>query len=191
MRWLTFFGAVFLLIILLPLFLFLTLLLYLYNRQNVFFIQQRTGYQGKTFHIYKFCTMIPQPTNAKELLTDKERVTSLGRFLRKTSLDELPQLFNILRGEMNFIGPRPLLPEYLPLYNDRQHIRHQVKPGITGWAQVNGRNALSWREKLEMDAWYVENRSFKLYCKILWLTLLKVFRKNDGDILIEKFQGNP
>lgn len=124
------------------------------------------------------------------LAPDSQRLTPWGRFLRKTSIDELPQLWHVLRGEMNLVGPRPLLPEYLPLYNEAQRKRHEVKPGITGWAQVRGRNALPWRERLEMDTWYVKNRTWQLDIQILLLTSLKVFYKNDGEVLSEKFQGN-
>lgn len=128
------------------------------------------------------------------LLPDTERLTAIGAFVRKTSLDELPQLINVLKGEMSLVGPRPLLPEYLPLYNNRQSRRHEVKPGITGWAQVNGRNAISWQQKFEYDVWYVENLSFFLDVKILWITVLKVFKSegiNAGQaVTMEKFKGN-
>jgi sugar transferase EpsL len=128
------------------------------------------------------------------LMSDEFRFTGIGRFIRKISLDELPQLWNVLKGDMSLVGPRPLLPEYLPLYNDEQKRRHQVKPGITGWAQVNGRNAISWEEKFKMDVWYVENQSFWLDMKILWLTIRKVLVREginqDGQATMEPFKGS-
>jgi len=156
---------------------------------RIFFLQERIGYQNRPFKIIKFKTMRDLRDTNGELLPDAQRLTRWGNFLRKTSIDELPQIINILKGDMRLVGPRPLLPEYLPLYSKRQLKRHEVKPGITGWAQINGRDALSWQEKFELDIWYVENRSFWLDVKILWLTFLKVFRKNDGDVLPEKFNG--
>lgn len=157
---------------------------------NLFFVQQRIGYKNQPFYIIKFKTMRDLRDVQGNLLPDEQRVTRFGKFLRKTSLDELPQLINILKGEMRLVGPRPLLPEYLPLYTPQQLKRHNVKPGITGWAQINGRNALTWKEKFELDIWYVENRSFWLDLKILWFTFLKIFIKNDGDVPTEKFDGN-
>ena len=157
---------------------------------KIFFVQKRIGYQNKPFYIIKLKTMRELRGKDGDLLPDEKRVTIIGRFLRKTSLDELPQLINVLKGNMRLVGPRPLLPEYLPLYNPQQLKRHNVKPGITGWAQINGRNSLTWQEKFELDIWYVENRSFALDVKILWLTFLKIFKKSDGDILAEKFNGN-
>lgn len=146
------------------------------------FTQPRPGLNGKIFHVYKFRTMTNQRNEDGELLPDVERLTSFGKLLRKLSLDELPQLWNVLKGDMSFVGPRPLLVEYLPLYNERQARRHEVRPGITGWAQVNGRNAISWEQKFEYDVWYVENQSFWLDMKILFLTVkkyssVKVFHK--------------
>lgn len=157
---------------------------------NLFFVQQRIGYKNQPFYIIKFKTMRDLRDVQGNLLPDEQRMTRFGKFLRKTSLDELPQLINILKGEMRLVGPRPLLPEYLPLYTPQQLKRHNVKPGITGWAQINGRNALTWKEKFELDIWYVENRSFWLDLKILWFTFLKIFIKNDGDVPTEKFDGN-
>lgn len=157
---------------------------------NLFFVQQRIGYKNQPFYIIKLKTMRDLKDAQGNLLPDEQRITRFGKFLRKTSLDELPQLINIFKGEMRLVGPRPLLPEYLPLYTPHQLKRHNVKPGITGWAQINGRNALTWKEKFELDIWYVENRSFWLDLKILWLTFLKVFTRNDGDIPAEKFDGN-
>lgn len=156
---------------------------------RIFFVQERIGYKNQPFKIIKFKTMRDLRDENGNLLPDEQRLTRLGNFLRKTSLDELPQIINILKGEMRLVGPRPLLPEYLPLYSKNQLKRHQVKPGITGWAQINGRNLLTWKEKFELDVWYVENRSFWLDIRILWLTFLKIFRKNDGDVLSEKFNG--
>ena len=128
------------------------------------------------------------------LLSDSERLTNFGKWLRSTSLDELPELWNILKGEMSFVGPRPLLVEYLPLYNERQKIRHDVKPGITGWAQVNGRNAISWEQKFEHDIWYAEHQSFLLDMKILWMTMIKLFKRSGissaSSVTMEKFEGN-
>ena len=155
----------------------------------ILFRQQRPGLGGRSFLLYKFRTM-----REGEALPDAERLTPLGAALRRASLDELPQLFNVLRGEMSLVGPRPLLMEYLPLYSARQARRHEVLPGITGWAQVNGRNATSWPERFELDVWYVEHRSFGLDLKILWLTLARVFSGADvsqpGQATMEKFRGN-
>ena len=147
------------------------------NVEGVFFTQSRPGKQNKLFKIIKFKTMTDSRDNLGNLLTDKHRMTKFGKFIRNYSIDELPQIINVLKGDMSLIGPRPLLPKYLPLYDKRQSRRHEVRPGITGWAQVNGRNALSWKEKLELDVWYVENVSFMLDIKILWLTIIKVLKK--------------
>lgn len=141
----------------------------------VLFGQERPGLQGKLFTLYKFRSMRPVRANEDMVGTDAQRLTPLGRFLRKTSLDELPSLYNILRGDLSWVGPRPLLPQYLALYNTRQALRHSVPPGLTGWAQVHGRNALAWPKRLEMDAWYAEHRSLALDCRILWKTLAVVF----------------
>lgn len=186
--------AFFLLLITLPITGIITLLLYFYNHGKPFFFQSRPGLKGKIFRIVKFKTMNDNYDAKGSLLPDTERLTAIGAFVRKTSLDELPQLINVLKGEMSLVGPRPLLPEYLPLYNNRQSRRHEVKPGITGWAQVNGRNAISWQQKFEYDVWYVENLSFFLDVKILWITVLKVFKSegiNAGQaVTMEKFKGN-
>jgi len=160
----------------------------------VFFSQTRPGLHGKPFRMIKFRTM----TNARgpdgELLPDAERLTRLGRFLRSTSLDELPELWNVLRGDMSLVGPRPLLVEYLPLYAPEQARRHEVRPGITGWAQVNGRNALSWEEKFALDVWYVDNQSLWLDLKILWLTVWRVLKRDgisaDGEATMPRFRGS-
>ena len=181
-------------IIFLPIILVVAIAIYIWDGRPVIFTQNRPGYKGKIFKIYKFRTMTNEKDENGKLLPDKKRLKGLGKFIRSTSLDELPQLFNVLKGDMSFVGPRPLLVEYLPLYNDMQKKRHDVKPGITGWAQVNGRNAISWQEKFEHDVWYVEHISFLLDMKILWLTFLKVI-KRDGissntSVTIEKFKGN-
>lgn len=161
----------------------------------VLFRQQRPGLHGKPFYIYKFRTM-SQARDAKgELLPDAQRMTALGSLMRKFSLDELPQLLNVLKGELSLVGPRPLLMEYLPLYNAEQARRHDVRPGITGWAQVNGRNAISWEDKFRYDVWYVDHHSFWLDMKILWLTAMKVVRSEGisqaGNVTMEKFTGQP
>lgn len=160
----------------------------------VLFRQQRPGLNEKIFSVMKFRTMNNARNADGQLLPDSERLTPFGRTLRATSLDELPQLFNVIRGDMSIVGPRPLLPEYLPLYNSRQKIRHQVRPGITGWAQINGRNALSWEDRFEMDAWYVENQSFMLDLKIIAKTFIKVFARSGvnqpGSATMEKFTGS-
>lgn len=160
----------------------------------VLFKQQRPGLNEKLFFVYKFRSMTDERDEAGELLPDDIRLTSFGKVVRNLSLDELPQLWNVLKGDMSFVGPRPLLVEYLPLYNERQARRHEVRPGITGWAQVNGRNAISWEEKFELDVWYVENRSFWLDMKILFMTVAKVFKSEgisqDGQATMRKFEGN-
>ena len=162
----------------------------------VFFRQQRPGFHGKPFDLIKFRTMTDARDSEGNLLSAKERVTPTGRILRQLSLDELPQLFNVIRGDMSLVGPRPLLMEYLPLYSPEQARRHEVKPGITGWAQVNGRNAISWEEKFKLDVWYVDHNSFWLDIKILALTFLKVIRRaqidkpgKDKIVGMERFRG--
>ena len=179
------------LIILSPLFLFLTILLFFTNNGKPFFQQPRPGLNNVIFKVVKFGTMTNQKDLNGELLPDDQRVTLVGKFLRNTSLDEIPQLWNVLIGEMSLIGPRPLLVEYLPLYNLIQSQRHFIKPGITGWAQVNGRNAIEWKKKFEYDVWYVENLSFGLDIKILFLTILKVTsgKRLKENILPQKFTG--
>jgi len=187
-------AALLVLAITLPITLVTTALLYFYNNGKPFFFQLRPGLNGQIFRIVKFKTMNDKRNTAGELLPDNERLTAVGRFVRKTSLDELPQLINVLKGEMSLVGPRPLLVEYLPLYNPSQSRRHNVTPGITGWAQINGRNAISWEEKFEYDVWYVENLSFGLDLKILWMTVLKVLKSEginaDTATTMEKFKGN-
>jgi len=168
--------------------------LYFANNGKPFFFQRRPGKGGKIFSIIKFKTMNDRRGPDGELLPDSERLTSMGKFVRKTSLDEIPQLINVLKGDMSLIGPRPLLEEYLPLYSERQKRRHDVRPGITGWAQVNGRNTVDWPQRFEMDVWYVENVSFLLDLKIVWATVSKVI-KSEGvnsttSATMEKFRGN-
>lgn len=181
-------------VFLLPLFVVVTLLLFLANFGKPFFFQVRPGKDGKLFKVIKFKTMNDKRDTEGNLLPDALRLTPVGRFVRKTSLDEIPQLLNVIKGDMSLVGPRPLLPEYLPLYNEEQRKRHLVKPGITGWAQVNGRNAISWEEKFNLDTWYVENLSFWLDLRILFLTIKKVFVSEgisaSGHATVEKFKGN-
>ncbi|MEK8180250.1 sugar transferase [Flavobacterium buctense] len=167
------------LILLFPLLLLFTVLLFFANAGKPFFFQLRPGKNGKIFKIVKFKTMNDKKDSDGKLLPDAQRLTAVGRFVRKTSIDELPQLINVLKGDMSLIGPRPLLTTYLHLYNDFQNRRHEIKPGITGWAQVNGRNAISWDKKFEYDVWYVDHMSLKVDLKILFNTILKVF-KRDG-----------
>lgn len=187
-------GAAAGLLVLSPIFLLVTLGLSFVNKGTPFFFQMRPGRNGRNFRIVKFKTMNDQTDQAGNLLSDDARLTKLGRLVRKTSLDELPQLINVLKGEMSLIGPRPLLPEYLPLYNEVQRRRHNVTPGITGWAQINGRNAISWRKKFEYDVWYVDNVSFLLDLKILLITLKKVLAQEDvsseSSMTIDRFSGN-
>ncbi len=149
-----------LIIILLPIMIVIMVAVRIKQGFPSIFIQQRSGYQGKPFYIYKFCTMTTERDQKLQLYSDEIRLTSFGKFLRRYSLDEIPQLFNVLKGEMSFVGPRPLLMEYMPLYNEEQLRRFKVRPGITGWAQINGRNAISWEEKFNLDVWYVDNHSF-------------------------------
>ena len=172
---LTFFAFV----LLLPVIVAVTIILFFILGSPVLFCQMRPGLHGKLFMLRKFRTMRTPRTDEDLLTTDAVRLTRLGRFLRSTSLDELPTLWNVLRGDMSLVGPRPLLPEYLPLYTAHQMRRHEVKPGITGWAQVNGRNAISWEEKFELDVWYVDHRSFWLELKILYMTVWQVLARRD------------
>ena len=187
-------AALILLALLLPVWLPLMLLLWIVNGGKPFFFQQRPGLNGKVFVLMKFRTMTDQRDATGKLLPDAQRLSPLGRLVRKSSLDELPQLLNVVKGDMSLIGPRPLLVEYLPLYNDMQRRRHAVRPGITGWAQVNGRNTISWEQRFEYDVWYVENISPTLDLRIVWLTLLKVCRAEGvaqrGHATVEKFTGN-
>ena len=165
------------LLVIFPLLLLITIVLIFAKRGKPFYYQERPGKDARIFRLYKFKTMNDRRDAAGNLLPDAERLTTIGKILRSTSLDELPQLINVLKGDMSLVGPRPLLPQYLPLYNVRQARRHEVRPGITGWAQVNGRNAISWQQKFEYDVYYVDHLSFALDLKILWLTLMKVIRR--------------
>jgi lipopolysaccharide/colanic/teichoic acid biosynthesis glycosyltransferase len=189
-----FIAAIFGLLLLSPLFIFAIVGLFFANHGKPFFFQIRPGKNGRLFKIIKFKTMNDKKDAAGNLLSDEYRLTKIGKFVRKTSLDEIPQLLNVIKGDMSLIGPRPLLPEYLPLYSIKQSRRHEVKPGITGWAQVNGRNAISWEQKFEFDVWYVDNISFLLDLKILLLTIKKVFMReginSQGQITTEAFKGN-
>ncbi len=182
------------LLLLSPVFLLVTLALFMANQGKPFFFQRRPGKNEKIFSIIKFKTMNDRKDTDGNLLSDAERLTPAGAFVRKTSLDEIPQLINVLKGDMALIGPRPLLPEYLDIYSPEQKKRHLVRPGITGWAQVNGRNAISWQRKFELDVWYVEHLSFALDLKILLLTVKKVFKtegiSQDGHATMEIFNGN-
>ena len=177
-----------------PLFLIVFIALLFANKGKVFFLQNRPGKNEEIFKIIKFRTMNNKRDAHGNLLPDEERLTTIGKLVRKTSLDEIPQLINVLLGNMSLIGPRPLLPEYLPLYNDVQKKRHLIKPGITGWAQINGRNAVEWEKKFMFDVWYVENMSFLLDLQIMFLTLKKVLKlegvNREGEATNIAFKGN-
>lgn len=182
------------LLVLSPIFIIVVVGLFLANEGKPFFVQVRPGKNGRLFKIIKFKTMNDKKDNQGNLLSDKERLTKIGKFVRKTSLDEIPQLLNVIKGDMSLIGPRPLLPEYLSLYSKTQNRRHEVKPGITGWAQINGRNAISWEQKFEYDVWYVDNISFMLDLKIIFLTIKKVFISEginaNNSVTTVPFKGN-
>ncbi|EAH9344632.1 undecaprenyl phosphate N,N'-diacetylbacillosamine 1-phosphate transferase [Campylobacter coli] len=184
--------ALFLLVLFSPVILITALLLKI-TQGSVIFTQNRPGLDEKIFKIYKFKTMSDERDEKGELLSDELRLKAFGKIVRSLSLDELLQLFNVLKGDMSFVGPRPLLVEYLPLYNKEQKLRHKVRPGITGWAQVNGRNAISWQKKFELDVYYVKNISFLLDLKIMFLTALKVLKRSgvskEGHVTTEKFNG--
>lgn len=181
------------LVIFMPLILTTALVLFLAQRK-IWFVQERPGKDGMPFKLIKFRTMTEERDSQGNLLPDADRLTRVGKMVRKLSLDELPQLINVVKGEMSFVGPRPWLMEYLPLYNEFQFRRHEVKPGITGWAQVNGRNTVGWNKRFEYDIWYVDNVSFLLDLKILFLTVIKVFRaegiSSRTAVTMEKFKGN-
>ncbi|MBI5887861.1 MAG: sugar transferase [Deltaproteobacteria bacterium] len=181
-------------IVLLPVFSLVALAACLSFGRPVFFLQQRPGYREKSFVLYKLRTLKEEHDSEGAFLPDDKRLTPFGKMLRSLSLDELPQLWNVLKGDISLVGPRPLLMEYLPLYSIDQHRRHDVRPGITGWAQVNGRNALSWEEKFKLDVWYAGNVSFWLDVKILFITVIKVLKRQDismqGRATMEKFKGN-
>ncbi|OHX49902.1 sugar transferase [Cytobacillus pseudoceanisediminis] len=182
------------LIILSPLLLLAALLIRMKLGSPVLFRQMRPGLYGRPFFVYKFRTMTDERGENGNLLPDEERITPLGQMLRKFSIDELPQLFNVVKGDLSLVGPRPLLMEYLELYSPEQERRHEVRPGITGWAQVNGRNTISWEEKFKLDVWYVNHQSFFLDIKIIFLTVYKVFKREgisqQGHVTIEKFSGH-
>ena len=186
--------SIILIIVFSPFYIVVSLLILVKMGRPILFRQQRPGFNENIFGIYKFRTMTNEKDKNGELLADEQRLLGLGKTIRSLSLDELPQIFNVLKGEMSFVGPRPLLIEYLDRYNDTQKRRHDVKPGITGWAQVNGRNAISWEQKFEYDVWYVDNQSFWLDMKILWMTFLKVVKRSnissDSSVTMEKFEGN-
>lgn len=182
-------------IIISPVFLFIWIWLSIANRgASAFFFQDRPGKDEKIFRVIKFKTMNDRKDASGNLLPDAQRLTRVGRFVRSTSLDEIPQLLNVIKGDMSLIGPRPLLVQYLPLYNEEQKRRHEVRPGITGWAQVNGRNAISWQQKFEYDVWYVDHVSLSLDYKILIKTIKKVFKReginSDTNATMEAFEGN-
>ena len=193
-RFFDFLIALILLIIVSPLFLLLIVFLAVANQGKPFFFQRRPGKDEKVFSIVKFKTMNDKKDKSGNLLPDKDRITRVGSFVRKSSLDEIPQLINVLKGEMSLVGPRPLIIEYLPIYNKEQKRRHHVRPGITGWAQVNGRNSITWHQKFKYDVYYVDNLSLALDIKILWLTSKKVFQRQDvnlsEDLTSEYFNGN-
>ncbi|MEW4468812.1 sugar transferase [Parasphingorhabdus sp. JC815] len=192
-RFIDFIVASVTLLILLPVMLFIALLNRIFLGKPVLFIQERPGLDEKPFDLLKFRTMKDAVDTDGRPLADSERLTRYGKFLRATSLDELPGLWNVIKGEMSLVGPRPLLMEYLPLYTKDQARRHNVRPGITGWAQVNGRNAISWEEKFAADIWYVDNQSLMLDFKILFMTIIKVLKKEgisaDGEATMPKFTG--
>lgn len=187
-------AAVIILIVASPVLIVSIVILALSNGGKVWFLQDRPGLNRKIFKIIKFKTMRDEVDPAGNLLPDEKRLTTIGSLIRKTSMDELPQLINVIKGDMSIIGPRPLLVEYLNVYNERQHKRHEVRPGITGWAQVNGRNAISWNQKFEFDVWYVNNISFRVDMKILFLTVIKVLKvegiSSQSSKTMEKFTGD-
>ena len=183
------------LIVLSPVLLVVTVLLAILNKgAGAFFVQERPGRNGKIFKLIKFKTMTDERDAAGNLLPDAERLTKVGKFVRSTSIDELPQLINVLKGDMALIGPRPLLVQYLPLYSPEQRRRHEVRPGITGWAQCHGRNTLSWSEKFKLDVWYVDHLSLKTDLQVIWLTVLSVLKwegiSSDTSVTMEAFNGN-
>lgn len=186
--------AFFILIVFSPVILLTALCILFSMGWPIFFVQKRPGFQGKSFNLIKFRTMAILYDANGQILSDAMRLTNTGKWIRRLSIDELPQMINIIKGDMNFIGPRPLLMEYLPLYSEEQMRRHDVNPGITGWAQVNGRNAISWDEKFILDVWYVDNKSLRLDILIIWLTIKNIVKREGvsqaGHVTAEKFQGN-
>ena len=194
-RFLDFWIALIVLVLILPLLVVVTLWLHVANKgAGAFFLQERPGKDGKVFKIIKYKTMTDERDAEGHLLPDERRLTKVGRFVRSTSIDELPQLLNVLKGDMALIGPRPLLVQYLPLYSKKQARRHEVRPGITGWAQCHGRNAISWTEKFKLDVWYVDHVSLKTDLTVAWLTILKVIRRanisEQGHATMEVFNGH-
>ena len=194
-RWIDFFVVLCALVIICPILFIIILWLHLANKDTgVFFTQERPGRNGKIFKVIKFKTMTDERDSEGNLLPDDGRLTMIGKFIRSTSIDELPQLINVLKGDMALIGPRPLLVQYLPLYSKEQARRHEVRPGITGWAQCHGRNAISWKKKFELDVWYVDHCSFLLDLKIIFLTIKKVLVREgisqEGQATMEPFNGN-
>jgi lipopolysaccharide/colanic/teichoic acid biosynthesis glycosyltransferase len=187
--------AVFLVLILLPISILVVILLLMTGNQKIFFTQDRLGKDGRLIRIIKFKTMNDITDKRGKLMPDKDRLTAVGKFLRRTSLDEIPQLLNVIKGEMSLVGPRPLLTDYLPYYTSHQARRHEVSPGITGWAQINGRNAVTWPERFELDVWYVENVSLCLDIKILLYTILKTFKRegisSPTSATMERFAPEP
>lgn len=193
-RVLDFLASSILVLLLFPFFVILCIILKIANKGDVFFTQERPGKNAQIFKVMKFKTMTDERDSEGELLPDDQRITSIGNFIRSTSLDEIPQLINVLKGDMSFIGPRPLMPKYIPLYNKEQLRRHDLRPGITGWAQVNGRNDISWGKKFEYDVWYVENLNFLFDLKIIFLTFKKVIKREgvskEGCATTEAFNGH-
>ena len=193
-RFVDLFLSLIVLIIFSPAIVVVTIIIWCTSGRPVFFVQQRPGLQGKSFYVIKFKSMNNACDEKGQLLPSRERVTRFGKFIRGTSLDELPQLFNVIKGDMSLVGPRPLRMRYLPLYTPEQMRRHDVKPGITGWAQVNGRTAISWEDTFKLDVWYVDNHSLWLDFKVLWLTILKVLRRqgvnDEGKSLRHAFKGS-
>ena len=194
-RWLDFVIVSCVLLVIWPVLLVITVGLHFANKgAGAFFTQERPGKDGKLFKVIKFKSMTDERDEDGQLLPDAERLTAVGRFIRSTSLDELPQLLNVLKGDMALIGPRPLLPQYLPLYSKEQARRHEVRPGITGWAQVHGRNAISWTEKFKLDVWYVDHVSLRVDLEVVFLTIKKVLKREgisqEGQATMEMFNGN-
>lgn len=193
-RFIDFIGALIILLLASPILLVSILLLFFANSGKIFFVQKRPGLNSEIFKIIKFKTMNDKRDSNGELLSDEKRLTKIGHWVRKLSIDELPQMINVLKGDMSLVGPRPLLVDYLAFYSDEQNRRHDLRPGITGWAQVNGRNTLEWKKKFEYDVWYVDNCSFRLDIKILFLTVAKVFKtegiSSEKSVTMERFLGN-
>ncbi len=186
-------GALLAIIIFMPVMLFVAILIFFKMGRPIFFIQKRPGYRRVPFDMYKFRTLSEDRDRTGNYLPDQRRINKFGMLLRSTSLDELPELWNVLKGDMSLVGPRPLLLEYLPLYDEEQNRRHEVKPGITGWAQINGRNAITWTDKFKLDVWYVDNYSIWLDIKIIFMTPMKVFSRSDisseNQVTSSKFEG--